>query len=101
MSEKKNQLTDDQMTATIQVFLHEHEMNRLEHIIRKLWILVIVVFAALVLTNAGWIIYENQFEEIRIEQEATTDGGGSNYLNGTGEVRYYGEGEASDYDSTP
>lgn len=100
MTDQKK-LTAEQETATIQLFMHEREMSRLEQIIRKLWILVIVVFIALVLTNAGWIIYENQFEEIRIEQEATTDGGGSNYLNGTGEVRYYGEGEASDYDSTP
>ena len=67
-----------------------------ERTIKRLWITILVIFFAFVATNAGWIIYENQFEDITIEQEGSTDQGGSNYFNGTGELNIYGEGE-TDY----
>jgi len=88
-------LTAEQKSATIPYFAHEMEMTRLKRVNFLSWILTLVIFLAFVVTNAGWIVYENQFEEIRIEQEGETDGGGNNYFNGTGEFSLYGESEAS------
>ena len=53
--------------------VHEGMLARQERTIRRLWILCIVIFFALVGTNAGWIWYESQFEEVVITQEAETD----------------------------
>lgn len=50
-------------------FTHEAETARLERIIKRLWILAIIIFIALVVTNGAWIWYESQCEVV----EETTD----------------------------
>ena len=42
----------------------ESEMARLERIIKKQFILIIVALCFLVGTNVCWTIYESQFEEV-------------------------------------
>jgi hypothetical protein len=65
--------------------VHEGIMARQERTIKRLWILCIVIFIALVATNAGWIYYEQQFtDEIiteEIEQDVDTGNGDAN-VNG-------------------
>ena len=77
----------------IPYFAYEGAMARAERTIKRLWILILVLILCLVGTNAGWIIYESQFtdEVVTIEQEGQTDGGGSNFFNGTGELTINGE----------
>ena len=58
---EENQVTEQKM---IPYYVHEGEMARQERHIKRLWILCLVIFAALVVTNAGWIYYENQFEDV-------------------------------------
>lgn len=53
--------------------VHEAILTRQERNIKRLFILCVVMFAALVGSNLAWIIYEAQFEEVVIEQEADTD----------------------------
>ena len=101
MSEKKDtgictELTSAEKSVNIPYYVHEGEMTRLERINKRWFIAFLVVLVMLFVTNAGWIVYENQFEDIRIEQDGTTDGGGSNYFNGTGELSIYGESETGD-----
>lgn len=69
---------------TIDYFTHEGMMARMERIIRRLWILCIIIFLALVGTNAYWIWYESQFEDQVITQELTQDSGegGTNTYTG-------------------
>ena len=43
----------------ISQYTHEAEQARLERIIKRLWILVIIVFVALIVTNGAWIYYES------------------------------------------
>lgn len=76
-------------------YAHEIDMNRMERINKRWFIAFLVVLAMLFATNAGWIIYESQFQDVVIEQDASTDGGGNNYLNGTGVINY-GESETGD-----
>lgn len=54
--------------------VHEGDMARLERANRRLWILCLVMFLSLVVSNAGWIWYENQFidEVVTVEQESET-----------------------------
>lgn len=77
-----------QDTTAIPYFAHEGEMARMERANKRLWVIILVLIVCLVGSNAMWIVYENQFEDIVIQQDANTDGGGSNYMNGTGEFSY-------------
>lgn len=54
----------------ISLYTHEAETARLERIIKRLWILAIIIFAALIVTNGAWIYYESQWEVI---EETTTE----------------------------
>ncbi len=74
--------------AQIPYYAHEGEVTRLERINKRLWIAVLIVFAAFVISNLAWIIYENQFEDIVTTEtyEASADGGSTAVTNGSGEV---------------
>ena len=73
---------------------HERELTRMETANKRWFILCIILLAMLFLSNAGWVVYESQFQDVVIEQEASSEGGGSNYINGTGEMSFNGESEA-------
>lgn len=52
---------------------------------KRLWVVILVLIVALLGTNAGWIYYENQFQDVvTTTQEITQDSGdgGSNTYNG-------------------
>ena len=57
--------------------VHEASMARMERQIKRLWIAVIIAVCLLFASNAGWLIYESQFEKITYEQ----DGKGINNVN--------------------
>ena len=48
---------------TIPYIAHESEVARLERVIKRLWILCIIIFICLIATNAAWIWYESQFAD--------------------------------------
>ena len=62
---------------SVPYIVHESSMARMERQIKRLWIALIVVIAMLFASNAGWLIYESQFETISYEQ----DGDGINNVN--------------------
>lgn len=47
-------------------------MARMERIIKRLWILAIIIFAALIVTNGAWIYYESQWEVVEETTETVT-----------------------------
>ncbi len=67
-------------------FAQEVYVAAFERIIRRLWILCIILILALLTTNAAWIWYESQFEEVSttttIDAEQNTKGGGNNTIVG-------------------
>lgn len=95
-----NEKIKDEKQAMVPYFLHESEMARLERMVKRMWILCIIMFLALVGTNAGWICYESQFEDKVITQEISQDSGfgGTNTYNGkiVG-GNDYGETDDQDY----
>lgn len=65
---------------------HEAEMARQERIVKRLWILCLIIFLAFVGSNLAWIVYESQFETVEttttsqeIMQESDT---GNNFAVG-------------------
>lgn len=78
--------------TTIPYVVHEGDMSRMERIIKRLWIVVILLIVLLVGSNAMWVVYESQFsKEVTTETyTAETDGGGTAIANGSGEVSVNG-----------
>lgn len=74
---------------------HESAMARMERQIKRLWIVLIMTIVFLVASNAAWIWYESQFEEITITAEQTADGQSNNYAIG-GDY-YSGETDGNSY----
>lgn len=66
------------------VYLFDSAMARLERIIKRLWILCIILIIALIVTNGAWIYYESSFEDVVVTQEATADGNSDIQLQNIG-----------------
>lgn len=79
----------------IPYIVYEGTMARFERIIRRLWILCIILVVMLVGSNLAWIIYENQFEDSVVTQTAEADDGSSAIINGSGTVNYGSEGDSN------
>ena len=73
-----------------QRYMFDTQSAQDERTIKRLWITILVIFFAFVATNAGWIIYENQFEDIVVTQENAD--GYNNYIGNDGDI-YNGESE--------
>lgn len=75
----------DNNTPMINYAAHEGMMARMERTIRRLWILCIILIILLAGTNAAWIWYENQFEDVvttnEISQDVESDDGGDAIIN--------------------
>ena len=72
----------------------ESELARLERIIKKQFILIIVALCFLVGTNACWAWYESQFETVEttdVTQDVDSGDGGDAIINDG--VRINGEGD--------
>lgn len=74
-------------TALIPFAVHENDMARSERSNRRLWIVVLVLIAALIISNLAWIVYESQYQEMEvesynIEQEASRDGVNNSIVGG-------------------
>lgn len=73
------------------VYIYEGAQARLERSNKRLWILAVILIAALLLTNIGWVIYESQYQVI---QETTTtveqdnENGYNNYIGNDGDIIY-------------
>lgn len=78
----------------IPYIVFESEMARLERIIKKQFVLIIVAVVFLVGTNACWLWYESQFEEVtttEVTQDVDSGDGGDAIINDG--VRINGEGD--------
>lgn len=75
----------------VSYYVHEEMMARQERTIKRVWILCIILIIALIGTNAGWIYYENSFEDIVVTQENAD--GYNNYIGNDGDIN---SGETND-----
>lgn len=80
---------------------HESAMARMERTIRRLWITLILVIVLLVGSNAVWIWYDHQFEDVYTEIMQENDRGLNNYIGNDGDINYYGEADDQDEETHP
>lgn len=76
----------DENMATIPYFAHEGDMNRLERANKRMFILVLVLIVALVGSNAGWIYFESQFEDVVTTVTQDNADGVNNYIGNDGDI---------------
>lgn len=76
------------MDGMISEAQHEKEMTRMETVNKRWFIAFLVVLVMLFASNLAWVIYESQFQDVTITQEADTGENGQSYLNGTGVFSY-------------
>jgi len=76
----------DNDKAMIPYFAHEGEMVRMERVVKRLWITVILLIVLLVGTNGAWLYFESQWEYYETT-EIDQDGEGVNIVGG-GDVSY-------------
>jgi uncharacterized protein YpmB len=73
---------------------YESTMARMERANKRSFIIIIILIIALIATNAGWVIYESQFETVETTNiEAEQDGAGVNIVGG--DDIYYGTESSS------
>lgn len=74
----------------------EAVIDRFERIIKRLWVIIIILIVLLAGTNVAWILYESQFEEVttvttqEVDQDIDSGDGDLNVI-GIGDM--YGESE--------
>jgi len=62
----------------------ESSQARMERVNKKLWIVILVLIVALVGTNVGWIVYENQWQYVdttTVTQDVDSSDGGNAIIN--------------------
>lgn len=74
----------------ISYYEHEVEVARSEVHSKRWMIAAIIAFAALIITNAGWIVHESLYvDEYSATQTVTQEGDGTNTFTGD----FYGGGD--------
>lgn len=68
-------------------FVIERITSTYERIIRRLWILCIIIFLTCAITNVGWLYHTAQYETVR-ETEITQENeeGDNNYIGNNGDI---------------
>ena len=89
---------ENETPKTIEYTVHESILARMERSNKRWFIAWLVTFLLLCCCVGGFIWYEAQFEDIKMVQEATTDGGGDAVVNGAAGDLYYGTGETDNQD---
>lgn len=84
-------------TDNILYITYESAMARMERANKRNFIIIIILILALIATNAGWIIYESQFEtvETTTQIEAEQSGADVNIVGG-GDIQYGAESQNYD-----
>ena len=88
-------MENEKTPITISYFAHEGVIAHMERTQKRLWILCIILIVCLVGTNAVWLWYNSQFEDVvttrEITQELSSQHGNAVindgvHINGTGEA---------------
>ena len=65
---------------------HEIAVARLERVIKRLWVLALVLIVLLAASNAAWIWWESQYETIETTITQENADGYNNYIGNDGDI---------------
>ena len=79
-------MNNTNVPETISYYDHQEQMFREERHTKRWRTFAWVIFAAFVISNLGWIIYESTFQDV-VVTDNMQDGSGLNIIGG-GDVNY-------------
>jgi hypothetical protein len=88
MTKTCNECKGENINVTVPYVVHEATVARQERQIKRMWIALIVLAVALLLTNMAWIGYQSQFDTFSYDY--TQDGNGNNIIGNDNEADYNG-----------
>ena len=91
-------MNEEYSSINVPYIVHESTEARYERINKRLWIVIIILIAALVGSNFGWIYYESQYAVTETTIDAEQDGNGINIVGG-GDISYGAESEDQNSDT--
>lgn len=103
MSKTCNNCGSENQNVTVPYVVHESAMARSERHNKRLWIVILVLIGALIVSNLAWIIYENSFEDVITSEEIIVDAddnGNANYIGQDGNI-YNGENNRKEENQNP
>ena len=65
---------------------HESAVARLERVIKRLWVLALVLIVLLAASNAAWIWWESQYQTIETTVTQENADGYNNYIGNDGDI---------------
>ena len=76
---KEKRKVISQTPKDVPYIIHEGALARLERVIKRMWVLVILLIILFVASNGAWILWESQFEEVKTVEtyESNADNGGN------------------------
>ena len=68
---------------TVPYIVYESAMSRMERVIKRLWVLCIILIAIIIGSNIAWMYYESQFEDVvtTVTQEVEAGENGNATIN--------------------
>ena len=61
---KEKRKVISQTPKDVPYIVHEGAVARLEHVIKRMWVLVLSLIILLVASNGAWILWESQYQTI-------------------------------------
>ena len=75
-----------QTPKDVPYIIHEGALARLERVIKRMWVLVILLIILIVATNGAWIWWEPQYQTIEATITQENADGYNNYIGDDGDI---------------
>ena len=83
---KEKRKVISQTPKDVPYIAHESAVARLERVIKRLWVLAIVLIVLLAASNAAWIWWESQYQTIETTITQENADGYNNYIGNDGDI---------------
>ena len=75
-----------QTPKDVPYIVHEGAVARLERVIKRMLRLVLLLIILLFVSNAAWILYQSQFEDVETTITQENEDGYNNYIGNDGDI---------------
>ena len=83
---KEKRRVTAQTPKDVPYIAHESAVARLERVIKRLWVLALVLIVLLAASNAAWIWWESQYQTIETTITQENADGYNNYIGNDGDI---------------
>lgn len=91
---------EDKTPENVSYTVYETAQARADRRLKWMWILVVIMFVALIGTNGAWLYHESQYQDEVTTIEATQEGSAVNIVGG-GDIKYGAESKDNEDTKSP